>query len=263
MMNVPELPDSSKIPETEIFRKSLSPSKNVEHYFDQSGESHNIIDESDNSIPSPYPEKSSEAVLWTMYAKPETGSPCGINFSRDSFVQGNSHLDVINDLGVNNIKIENVEPDILLSQENKHVLGNLNFDAFLNELKKITKNGSFQKVLQVFGKRQSEINGTSRPNRLDLQELLKMITECVCVAVSSNAESSFANLQDKCCSTDENELYGVNHNLEIEKLKNELQATSQKYEIELKQYKTELEELKKAKTIMSYKCQVIFFYYNS
>lgn len=258
-MNVPELPDSSKIPETEILRKSLSHSKNVEHYFDQSGESYNIIDESDNSVPYPCPKKSSEAVLWGGFDNSEIGSPCGINLSRDSFVPENSHLDVINDLRVNNIKIENVEPDIVMNEENKYVLGNLNFDAFLNELKKITKNGSFQKVLQVFGKRQSEINGTNRPKRLDLQELLKMITECVCVAVSLNAESSFANVQDKCCSTDENELCSFNHNLEIDKLKNELQATSQKYEIELKQYKMELEELKKAKITMSYKCQVICF----
>lgn len=259
MITVPELPDSSKISETEILRKSLSHAKNVEHYFDHSGESYNIVDESDKFIQSPYPEKSSEAVLWNLYEKPDTGSPCGINLNCDSFVSENSHLGGINDLGVN-IKLETVEPDILLSQENKYVLGNLNFDAFLNELKKITKNGSFQKVLQVFGKRQSEINGTNKPNRLDLHGLLQMITECVCVAVSLNAESSFANLQDKCCSTDENEFCSVNHNSEIDKLKNELQTTSQKYDIELKQYKMELEELKKAKTILSYKCQVIYFF---
>lgn len=280
--NASELLDSSKIPETERLRKSLSDSKNVEHYYDQSGESCTIIDESDNSIPSeqsiicseseviiPCPEKSSEGVihsLWRMYdlEKPETGSTCGINFSHDSVAPENSHVDLINDLKMNNIKIENVEPDIIPKKEYKYVLGNLNFDVFLNELKKISKNGSFQKVLQVFGRRQNEINGTNRSNRLDLQELLKMITECVCVAVSLNSETSSSNLQDKCCSTDEKEFCGINQNIELNKLKNELTAASQKYEIELKEYKMELEELKKVKADMANQCQVIYvFYYNS
>ena len=237
--------DTSKALEVEKFRKS-------------SNETSFTLDNSDDLIPCEQSviasepealscsEKSPEAVLWKLYEK---------KMNHDSIV-------IPDDLPLNNIQVENIEPNSLVNRENNYVLGNLNFNAFLNELKKLTKNGSFQKVLHIFGKRQKEINGTNGCNQLDLQSMLQMITECVCVVAALNAESSHDEQMDKCCSTDDIELY-TDFNIELNKLKNQLSAASQKYDIDLKAYKSELQALKQEKIKLENKYQVINInYYN-
>lgn len=134
-----------------------------------------------------------------------------------------------------------VDEDIQDVSENDSVSHRLNFDAFLNSLKRLSTNGSYKKVLDVLEKLQSDLilKKTSVPsgcNIFDLQKLLNIITECISVVSPSHAST-----QDST-----NHLESENEVAEVIRLKLYIQELMDQHSAVLKEMDAEKNKMKNA-----------------
>lgn len=238
---MPELIDTSKTLETEKLRSSENLSENVKEHLDMQNESFSLNNSSKEYAPEqsfapvplkvdPCTESVDEAILWKTY---------------DSQLE-NEKMNVVKcmdpELNRENVNRRDciVIDDILNLPENIYILEDLNLNSLINSLKSISTNGSFKKVLRVIHNLQSELKlkKTSAANyskRLNLQELLNIIAECITAAYVQN-KSSFSVVN---CFETEKEI------MHIDQPKFQTSEMIEKYEVQLKQNQEDIESLKK------------------